>query len=306
MNYFNEWWRNTVAVVGTTKTYASVPNGYILISEHKRLEELEDPLDTNHIAVKSDIAEELSRKITGSNTKEIVRNALMLVVNTVAYDSIHSNASVNWRTMAYTYMRADEALRTNTGICGEQSLALVSILRYKGIKASLIRPYISHIRVIVEDGDRYYIADTVSESLWEYVGPLRRFAKSHKSKYIIGVITVDEFYKYTIIRRKKFGWRIKHDITAEEALDLEYARHCYRLPFKTELGKAFVETLFDIGYCRRLFRDSSLAIMFGNIISDCGRPEEEVNRLCYKEAWEYLSIRLYDIHRRGGNIWRYL
>ena len=300
-----KYFYNIIEVLESDRFYAVVPKDYVEVGEISSLSELEDPLNTDHPLVKSDIAEEMSRKLYGRNLLEVLKTALALVRKNVVYDSIHANASVNWRTMAYTYMTAHEALMAGRGICGEQSLALISILRYRGIKAGLIRPSFSHLAVLVEAGDNtFYKIDTVSGMIYTHVGRLKRFARTPESKYVIGAISLDEFNETTVSRRKRFGYNIKRNISAMEALDLEYVRHCMSPPYNTDLGLAFLSWLMDIGYCRNLIMNESLAIIFGDIIAQCPRPETRVTKQCYDEAWNRYLLRLEAMKRIGGRYWR--
>lgn len=283
--------------------------GYVEIDRIRRLEELEDPLDTNHELVRSDVADMIAEMIKKENIrdfKKLLERVMNEICSLIEYDHIHASASVRWRSMAYTYQTADEVFGTGRGICGELSLAMISVLRRLGVKASLIRPHVSHLAVIVEDNNgRHYLVDPTTMTIKELrAEEIPRFARTPKSKYIIGPITLDEFKKTTIEKRKRYGKRIKPDITAEEALDLEYARHCTTLPFNTELGRRFREYLDRIGYCKATLSELEATIL-ADSIAECGRPEHGREPSCYARAWHEFTIikaKMDRILRKGKEI----
>lgn len=264
-----------------------------------------EPQTTDNPLVKSEIAKALADRVrteigTAPRDDREFRNWLEKLVTLLdqylEYDSVHANASRNWRSLAYTYMSADEALRLGRGICGELSLALVSVLRYLGVPASLYRPYFSHIAVVVENPSTgtKYIVDITSGTVETYPSKtLLRKAKTSKSKYFYGPVRLEEFYETTISKRRRLGEEyIGKDFTAEEAIDYEYARHCLQPPYGTERGKKFLEYLTKIGYCKKIFSDKERveAQMFARIVASCPRPEDpnvplEEKVRCYEDAW---------------------
>ncbi len=299
-----------VYAVGESLSYSRFdPCPTCRYSEH--VESLLDfePQTTDNPLVKSDIAKSLADKIRqeigGAPTendeqfKKWLDQVMKFFTSMMEYDSVHANASRNWRSLAYTYMTADEALRLRRGICGELSLALVSVLRYLGLPASLYRPYFSHIAVVVENPSTgtKYILDPTSGIVEKYPSKtLIRKAKTEKSKYFYGPVRLEEFYETTVGKRRRLGRKyIGRNFTPEEALDYEYARHClYPLPYGTERGRRFLDYLTRIGYCKRLFDARTERIeaeIFARIVASCPRPEdpdvpleEKVN--CYVSAWE--------------------
>lgn len=265
-----------------------------------------EPQTTDDPAINSEIARSIAKKIIEEigtppqNDEEFVkylRKVLDIFKTYVNYDEVHANASRHWRTMAYTYMTADEALRLGRGICGELSLALMSILRSIGIPTVLERPAYSHIDLIVQNpttGTKYRIDPTFG-TVEKAPDILIRKSATEESNYIYGPIRLEEFWKTTLRRRRRLGEKyIGEDYTPEEALDYEYARHCiYPLPYGTEKGRKYLEYLKEIGYCQELFtpNEKTEAMIFGSEIAECPRPEdptvpEEEKLSCYRKVWE--------------------
>jgi len=260
------------------------PSGVKKIGEVISLRDFE-PQTTDHWLISGETLDRLAQLVKGDNAVEKMRSALDLVMKKIKYDDIHANASRNWRRLAYTYLTGEEAARLGRGICGELSLALVGILRRHGIPASLVRPSFSHIAVVAEDeeGNKWFLDPTTGQMRIIGKEALPRFAKPG-SNYVYGPITLDEFAKTTVLRRKEFQRRLR--LTPEEALDYEYARHCFKdLPFGTEKGKKFLEELVESGYCRYLVGSRLLAEVIGSKLSGCPRPEEKIDRSCYGLKW---------------------
>jgi hypothetical protein len=228
---------------------------------------------------------------------QAVRDLALWTNEYIEYDTVHANASREWRSLAYTYMTAEEAMRLGRGICGEMSLALVSTLRSIGIPASLYRPQLSHIAVVVENpvtGTKFEVDPTfgVVKMLgkWVYRKKVRE-----DSNYTYGAVKLEEFWKTTLRKRRRLGEKyIGRRYSPEEALDYEYARHCIEpLPYSTERGVRYLQYLKDIGYCMRTFRPGEryYAELFARIVSRCPRPEDEEHgieekAMCYRSAWE--------------------
>jgi len=281
-----------IYTVRYAKAGINVPPGYRKIGEVERLSEL-DGLKPHPLIESSEIEKAAGRLAVYRDGRldfeETLRNVLEYVVENVKYDHIHADSSVNWRRIGYTYLTADEAYRLRTGICGEQSLVAVSILRTLGIPATLHRPYRSHIAVVAENPENpgeKVILDTVSKTMRRVKGRVPRFARK---KYIIGPISLDEFNKQTLtVRRKTGNARAGQNLTATEALDLEYVDHCLEPPFNTDKGRGKLKKYLETGVCKRVSEDYGEALMVGGAIASCRRkhPLEDSEFIkCMEKEW---------------------
>jgi len=309
-----EWLRRKIEefyeILARIPTPYTPPKGYIKVGELEDLSEFTNP---DERLIRSDILKDVARKLAKYDERgeldveRTLKEIVKWIDKNFEYDIVHANASRNWRALAYTYLNADETVRLGRGICGELSQVVVKLARELGLRASLVRPQISHLAVLVEDpktGKRWLVDPTYG--LVRRVRSkikLSRYAKSKKSKYVVGVITLDEFNKTTVGKRKKLGHktvrrlRLKgrgEKLTPEEAFDLEYVFHCLKPIFNTKLGREMLIEVQKNGYCRRIFDEKSelhTALTFGDLVSSrCGRYRRSSDYLeCVSKVWDELE-----------------
>ncbi|RLF07859.1 MAG: hypothetical protein DRJ69_06745 [Thermoprotei archaeon] len=290
------WFRRKMGRVNVRRRGITPPHNYKLLEE---VYTMPDRLDKNHPLIRGRLVDEAAEQVrkSCSGFDDCMKKAMDWVVGNIEYDEVHASASVNWRSSAYTYMTAEETIRLRRGICGEMSLVLLGILRRLNIPSYLARPSFSHIAVIAEKpwtGEKFLLDPTFNMIVELGLGNLPRYARSEESRYVIGPITLDEFAGWTVNRRKKLGRRVKRDITAEEAIDLEYARACAVPPHGTKLGYRMLRRLMDAGACEEVFDpdDAESIALFMNLVSECPRPEDKIDAGCYARAWSMFRGKL--------------
>lgn len=205
------------------------------ILEWNSLSEAEDALNTDDFPLPEGSADEVIRSC---NQKDTVRDKVECVGNwadkNIRYDGNHASLSVksadvikhnsdisegkrsgdNKGYPMHRYMNSLETWEAKAGICGENSSVMVAILRRMGIPSMLYRPSTSHFATISEDVDKheFYVYDsTLPSSSCIYHGSPENPAKvltkrwSPDSAYTYGVTPFNDFYEWTLGRRRKLG-----------------------------------------------------------------------------------------------------
>jgi len=173
-------------------------------------------------------------KSESKSDREVARKICKWVSTFIKKDDIHAEASRGFRE-GYNkiYMNAEETFKTRTGICGEQSLLLIGMLKHAGIISTICRPFSSHIAVMAEiienkSNKSYFICDSFFDTFKKLEGEPLTKKKSEDSKYELWVTDIVNTYKYNWNKRRESGKEFGltnygRELTVEELLDVERA-----------------------------------------------------------------------------------
>lgn len=185
-------------------------------------------------------------KSKSKSDKEIIQKIYKWMLINIENDCAHAEASrKNNEGKNKIYMNAEETFKTKTGICGEQSLLMIGMLKHANIHSTIYRPSRPHIAVIAEIKDNnknihYFVYDTILKTFYEKK-ELLTLKTSKDSHYEIGVTDIVNNYKYNWNKRresgKEFGLKnYGRELTVEELLDVERAHLCEPLKYGTDVG----------------------------------------------------------------------
>ena len=218
-----KWWQQPSSIA--IPYYKS--QGY-KIRKIKDLSEIENPLETQHWAIKINYKVKRTAnmlKYNSNSYESLLRNLTGWVARNIQYEDYHFDASVHWRDpkVISWASTAQETFDTRVGICRERTILLLGMLRYLGIESSLFRPHSSHLAVIAKIQDRFILLDPTNNTV-TFLKKNEPVAIVWKGRglYTYGVTPLDSYVLWTLARRRQKTYKkLGRKVNVNEALKAE-------------------------------------------------------------------------------------